>query len=305
MKVAFIGLGNMGRPIARNLLHAAVDLTVWNRSAARADELVAAGARRAETVADAARADVVFTMVADDAALEQIVWEGRLVELLPRGAIHVSMSTTSVALAEKLTAAHAARGAGFVSAPVFGRPEVAAAGKLFVVAAGAGAALDRCQPLFDAIGQRTFRIGEEPRLANVVKLSGNFLIASIIESLGEAFALVRKSGVDPHEYLELLTGTLFSAPIFRTYGSLIADRRYQPAGFKMPLGLKDVTLALDAARAATVPMPIASVIRDHMIAALAQGYGELDWAALGELAAVNAGISAESPQRTPRTQRTE
>jgi len=292
MKVSFIGLGNMGHAMARNLLDTGVDLTVWNRSASRAEDLVAAGAKSAATVADAARADIVVTMVADDAALESIVWDGRLLHALPPGSIHVSMSTTSVALAEKLTAAHDARGATVVSAPVFGRPDAAAARKLFIVAAGPDPALDRCQRLFDAMGQRTFRIGPEPRLANLVKLSGNFLIASVIESLGEAFALVRKSGVDPNQYLELLTGTLFSAPIFRTYGSLIAERRYQPAGFKMPLGLKDITLALEAARAATVPMPLASLIRDHMIAALAQGFSDADWSALGELAARNAGIQA-------------
>jgi 3-hydroxyisobutyrate dehydrogenase-like beta-hydroxyacid dehydrogenase len=278
--------------MAGHLLTPPINLAVWNRSGAAADDLVAAGATRAASVADAAHAEIAVTMVADDAAVEEIAWKGRLLELLPRGAIHLSMSTISVALAEKLTAAHAARGSVLVSAPVFGRPEAAAAAKLFIVAAGPPAALDRCEPLFAAMGQRTFRIGEEPRLANVVKLSGNFLIASIIESLAEAFALVRKSGVDPHQYLEVLTGTLFAAPIFRTYGSLIAERRYQPAGFKMPLGLKDVTLALDAARAATVPMPVASVIRDHMIAALARGYGDFDWSALGELAALNAGLSS-------------
>jgi 3-hydroxyisobutyrate dehydrogenase-like beta-hydroxyacid dehydrogenase len=215
-----------------------------------------------------------------------------MLEALPRGAIHLSMSTISVALAERLTAAHAARGSIFVAAPVFGRPDAAAARKLFVVAAGPAAALDRCAPIFDVLGQRTFRIGAEPPAANLVKLSGNFLLASIIESLAEAFALVRKSGVDPQQYLEVLTGSIFTAPIFRTYGSLIAERRYRPAGFKMPLGLKDVTLALDAARAATVPLPLASLVRDHMIAALAQGFGDEDWSALGELAARNAGIQA-------------
>jgi 3-hydroxyisobutyrate dehydrogenase-like beta-hydroxyacid dehydrogenase len=276
--------------MAANLLAAEFDLTVWNRSPERADALVAAGARRATTPADASRADIVITMVADDAALEAIAWEGRVLELLPRGAIHVSMSTISVALAEKLTVAHAERGTTFVSAPVFGRPEAAADRKLFVVAAGPAAALDRCQPVFDAVGQRTFRFGERPPAANVVKLSGNFLIASVIESLGEAFALTRKSGIDPHAYLELLTSTLFSAPVYRTYGTLIADERYRPAGFRMPLGLKDVSLTLQAAGAANVPMPFASVIRDHLIAGLAQGHEDADWSALAELAAVNAGL---------------
>jgi len=237
MKLAFLGLGNMGQPMARNLAAAKFDLIVWNRSPARADDVVKAGATAAPSVAEAARVDVALTMVADDAALEAIVFDGRLLETLPGGAIHVSMSTISVALAEKLAAAHAARGSAFVSAPVFGRPDAAAAGKLFIVAAGPSAALETCQPIFDALGQRTFRVGAEARLANLVKLSGNFLLASIIESLAEAFALVRKAGVDPHEYLELLTGTLFTAPLFRTYGTLMADRRYQPAGFPSPRDL--------------------------------------------------------------------
>ncbi len=291
LHIGFIGLGNMGRGIAANLIRSGFKLTVWNRTSSRADDLVAAGAARAASVADASRADVVVTMVADDAALEQVAFEGRLVELLPRGAIHVSMSTISVALAERLTAAHAARDTAFVSAPVFGRPEAAAAAKLFIVAAGPGAALDGCQPIFDAIGQRTFRFGDRPQAANVVKLSGNFLIASVIESLGEAFALARKAGVDPNALLELLTSTLFDAPIYRVYGDMIANRRYRPAGFRLPLGLKDVGLALDAARAASVPMPVASLVRDHMIAGVAQGYEDADWSAVADVVARSAGLS--------------
>jgi len=290
MTVAFIGLGNMGKPMAANLLKAGIDLTVWNRSAAAADDLTAAGARRAAHVVDTAPADVVITMVADDGALENIMWDGRLLDVLPRGAIHVSMSTISVALAEKLTAAHASRGSTFAAAPVFGRPEAAAAARLFVVAAGPAAALDRCQPLFDIMGQRTFRFGERPSAASLVKLSGNFLIACVIESLGEAIALTRKGGIDPHQYVDFLTSTLFAAPIYKTYGGLIADERYRPAGFRMSLGLKDVTLALDAARAETVPLPVASLIRDHMLSALAQGYDDADWTALADLAARNAGL---------------
>jgi 3-hydroxyisobutyrate dehydrogenase-like beta-hydroxyacid dehydrogenase len=290
MTVAFIGLGNMGKPMAANLLKAGIDLIVWNRSAAAADDLTAAGARHAAHVVDTARADIVITMVADDGALESIMWDGRLLDVLPRGAIHVSMSTISVALAEKLTAEHASRGSTFAAAPVFGRPEAAAAARLFVVAAGPAAALDRCQPLFDIMGQRTFRFGERPSAASLVKVSGNFLIACVIESLGEAIALTRKGGIDPHQYVDFLTSTLFAAPIYKTYGGLIADERYRPAGFRMSLGLKDVTLALDAARAETAPLPVASLVRDHMLSALAQGYDDADWTALADLAARNAGL---------------
>jgi len=290
MNVSFIGLGNMGTAMAASLLDGGVTLTVWNRSAAAADNLSAAGARRAASVADAARADVVITMVADDAALESIVWQAGLLDALAPGAIHVSMSTISVALTEKLTGAHSAHGSTFVAAPVFGRPEAAAAGKLFIVAGGPAAAVDRCQQLFDLMGQRTFRFGERPSAAVLVKLSGNFLIASVIESLGEAIALTRKGGIDPHQYVDFLTSTLFAAPVYKTYGGLIADERYRPAGFRMPLGLKDVTLALDAARAETAPLPVASLVRDHMLSALAQGYDDADWTALADLAARNAGL---------------
>ena len=173
---------------------------------------------------------------------------------------------------------------------MFGRPEAAAAAKLFIVAAGAEPEISRCQPMFDAIGQRTFVIGDKPSAANLVKLSGNFLIASMIESLGEAFALVRKGGVDPHAYLEIVTGTLFSAPVYKTYGALIANEQYEPAGFKMSLGLKDIRLALAAADALAAPMPVASLVHDHFLAGVAQGEGDSDWAGLARLSAKNAGL---------------
>jgi 3-hydroxyisobutyrate dehydrogenase-like beta-hydroxyacid dehydrogenase len=200
------------------------------------------------------------------------------------------MSTISVALSDRLAEAHRNEGQAFVAAPVFGRPEAAAAAKLFVVAAGAEAELTRCQPLFDAIGQRTFIVGDKPSAANLVKLSGNFLLAAMIECLGEAFALVRKGGVDPHAYLEILTTTLFSAPAYKTYGTIIADQKYEPAGFKMSLGLKDIRLALAAADALATPMPVASLVHDHFLSGVAQGAGDSDWSALARLAAVNAGL---------------
>jgi 3-hydroxyisobutyrate dehydrogenase-like beta-hydroxyacid dehydrogenase len=290
MRISFIGLGNMGRPIAASLLKAGFDLTVWNRSPHRADDLVAAGAARAASPAEASRADVVITMLADDAAVAQVAFEGRLVERLPRDAVHVSMSTISVRLSQRLAAAHQEHGGTYVSAPVFGRPEAAAAAKLFVVCAGPEPAIERMQPIFDVIGQRTFRFGERPEQANVVKLSGNFLIASVIESLGEAFALTRKSGIDPHAYIDMLTATLFAAPVYRTYGGLIADERYHPAGFRLPLGLKDVSLVLEAARDQNVPLPIASLVRDRMIEGLAQGFEDADWSVLGAVAARAAGL---------------
>jgi 3-hydroxyisobutyrate dehydrogenase-like beta-hydroxyacid dehydrogenase len=290
MHISFIGLGNMGHPIAANLLKARFDLTVWNRSPQRADDLVAAGAIRAATPLEASRADVVITMLADDAAVEQVAFEQRLAERLPQGAIHMSMSTISVRLAQRLAAAHTEHGSLFLSAPVFGRPEAAAAAKLFIVTAGPAAALERCRPILAAVGQRTFAFGDRAESANLVKLSGNFLIASVIESLGEAIALTRKGGIDPHSYIEMLTTTLFAAPIYKTYGSLIADERYRPAGFRLPLGLKDVTLALDAARDEAVPMPTATLVRDRMLEGLALGYDDADWSVLGLVAARAAGL---------------
>jgi 3-hydroxyisobutyrate dehydrogenase-like beta-hydroxyacid dehydrogenase len=291
MNVGFIGLGNMGHPIAENLLKAGHTLVVYNRTRARAESLASLGARVAPAPAEACRGDVVFTMLADDAAVESIVLaDGGVLSALPAGAVHVSLSTISVALSARLAQAHARAGSVYVAAPVFGRPEAAAAAKLFVVAAGPAAALARCQPLFDAIGQRTFVIGDQPHTANVVKVAGNFLLAALVESLGEAFALVRKSGIDPAQFLDLITSSVFTAPAYKIYGSIITREAYRPAGFLLPLGLKDVRLALAAAESVQVPMPLASLVRDHMITALARGYQDSDWSVVAKISAENAGL---------------
>lgn len=294
MKVGFIGLGNMGAGMAASLLKAGHELTVYNRTAEKAKSLVEQGARLAKNLADACAGDVVFTMLADDTAVEQVVFaeKGILASLRP-GAIHVSSSTISVALAERLAAAHENKGHGFISAPVFGRPEAAAAAKLFVVTAGQSDSVERCMPLFEAIGQRTFRFAEKPASANLVKISGNFLIASVIESLSEAMALVGKAGLDQHEYLDFLTSTLFSAPVYKTYGGLIAERKYLPVGFAAPLGLKDVRLALAAGEQFRVPLPLASLIRDRFLTLLAQGGEALDWVAISKVAAEEAGLARD------------
>ncbi len=288
MKVGFIGLGQMGRGMAANLIAAGHEVSLYNRSADKAKGLEAPLAP--SPAAAAARAEAAFTMLADDAAVEAMTFGPQgLLASLPRGAVHISASTISVALAERLTAAHEDAGQHFVSAPVFGRPDAAAAAKLFIVAAGAAPALEICAPLFAAIGQRTFPMGDDPARANLVKLSGNFLIASVIESLGEAMALVAKGGVDPHAYLEMLTSTLFSAPVYKTYGGLLADKRFTPAGFAAPLGQKDVRLVLAAGETLQVPMPLASLLRDRFLALLAQGGAEMDWSAIGSLAARDSG----------------
>jgi 3-hydroxyisobutyrate dehydrogenase-like beta-hydroxyacid dehydrogenase len=291
MDVGFIGLGNMGAAMAGNLLEAGHRVTVYNRTRSKAEVLAREGAQVADKVADACRGDVLITMLADDAAVEGVVFgDGGALSALGRNKTHISMSTISVALSDRLAEAHGKAGQGYVAAPVFGRPEAADAAKLFIIAAGAEAPLARCQPLFDAMGQETFVISAKPSDANLVKLSGNFLIASMLESLGEAFALVRKAGIDPRLYLNILTGTLFSAPVYRTYGSIIAEDKKPTDGFKMSLGLKDIRLALAAADATTVPMPVASLIRDHFIEGVAQGDGDADWSGLARLAARRAGL---------------
>ena len=276
--------------MAVNLLKAGYEVTVYNRTAAKVQALVEQGAHGAAQVADACRGDAVITMLADDGALESVVFgDQAVIGSLRKGAIHISMSTISVALSERLAAAHAHVSQCYVAAPVFGRPEAAAAAKLFIVAAGAPDAVDACLPLFEALGQKTFSVGSKPQAANLVKLSGNFLIASVIEALGEAMALVGKAGVDRRQYLELLTSTLFTAPVYKTYGGLIAEQKFEPAGFAALLGHKDIRLTLAAAEILRVPMPLASLLRDRFLTLLAQGGESLDWSAIGQLAAKDAG----------------
>ena len=229
MNVGFIGLGHMGAGMAANLLKAGHRVTVFNRTPAKAEALIAHGATLATSIAEATRGDAVVTMLANDEAVEDVVL-GRdgVIANLPSGGLHVSSSTISVALSERLTEAHTRKRQKFVAAPVFGRPDVAAAGRLFIVAGGDAAAVEAAAPLLDAIGQKTFVISDMPKAANLVKLSGNFLGASVIEALGEAMALVGKAGIDERQYLEFLTSTLFDAPIYKTYGSLIARSRRRP-----------------------------------------------------------------------------
>jgi 3-hydroxyisobutyrate dehydrogenase-like beta-hydroxyacid dehydrogenase len=296
MKVGFIGLGNMGSAMARNLVsRAGHDLTVYNRTRSRAEAFASLGASIAETpAAAAAGAEALITMLADDATVEAVIFSpGNAIGALPAGAVHISMSTISVELSRRLAASHREKQQHYLAAPVFGRPDAAAAAKLFVVAAGSAEQIERCRPLFDAIGQKTFWVGEEAQAANVVKLAGNFLITTVIESLAEAFAFGRKFGIDPHAFLDILTNSLFTAPVYRNYGSMIASDTFEPAGFKMPLGLKDNRLLLAAAKEAAVPMPMASLVHDRFVAALAQGLGEADWAAIARISYQNAGLRKE------------
>lgn len=292
MDVGLIGLGRMGTGVAKSLLRAGHRVAVYNRTRERADALRKDGAAVASSVAEACRGDAVLTMLADDAAVEAVVFaENGVLKSLPRGRVHISLSTISVALSDRLAAEHSRVGQEFIAAPVFGRPEAAEAAKLAVVAAGPKLAVERCKPLWEAIGQKLLVIGEEQSKANVVKLTGNFLIATVMESLAEAFAFARKSGVDATALLDFLTGTLFNAPIYKTYGALIVEGKHDEVGFALPLGLKDIRLVTQAADARAVPMPIASVLHDRFVTALARGYEQMDWSVIGQVAAEDAGLT--------------
>jgi 3-hydroxyisobutyrate dehydrogenase-like beta-hydroxyacid dehydrogenase len=279
--------------MARNLLSAGHTLVVYNRTTSRADELGRQGATVARSPRDAVQgAEAVITMLADDSAVEQVMFgdDGALAGL-DAGAVHVSMSTISHLLSRRLATEHETREQYYVAAPVFGRPEAAETAKLWILAAGAPEAIERCRPLFEAMGQGLEIVGDNPPLANVLKLAGNFLLASAIEAMGEAFALVQKHGIEPERFLEIVNGRLIRSPIYQNYGTLIASRRWEPAGFKLRHGLKDVRLALSAAEEVTVPMPLGSVIRDQYLSAMARGWADTDWAALARVIAANAGLS--------------
>jgi 3-hydroxyisobutyrate dehydrogenase-like beta-hydroxyacid dehydrogenase len=298
MKIGFIGLGQMGAGIAANLLKAGHEVAVYNRTFSKTEALARLGARAQRSVAAVCAADVVITMLADDAALEDIVFgKGGVLASLMQGAAHISSSTISVALSKRLAAAHAVAGQHYLAAPVFGRPDAAASGKLIVVVGGQPKLVETYMPLFKSMGQKTFVMSNNPEDANLVKLSGNFLIAVVIESLGEALALIGKGGLDQHQYLDLLTSTLFDAPVYKTYGRLIVERRFEPAGFAAPLGQKDIRLTLAAAETLNVPLPMANLLRDRFLTLLAQGGAALDWSAIGRLAARDSGLEEKSPAK--------
>ncbi|HTN41786.1 MAG TPA: NAD(P)-dependent oxidoreductase [Asticcacaulis sp.] len=288
MKIGFIGLGSMGAAIAPNLVTAGHAVSVWNRSSEKADPLVAKGAIRSATPAEASRGDAVFTMLSDDAAVEGV--SEAILASLPESGVHISLSTISVALADRLTEAHAARGQHFVSAPVFGRPPVAAEGKLFIAAAGSQEGIAKAMPLLEIIGQKVQVFGEKPSAANLVKLAGNFLIVNVTEALGEAMALVAKGGVEKADLLEFLTSTLFGAPIYKNYGALIVSEKFEPAGFAAVLAAKDMRLAGEAADALSVSMPLNDLLRARLGRLVDGGEGHLDLTALSLLASRDAGL---------------
>lgn len=290
--VAFIGLGAMGTPMARNLLSGGFAVTVFNRSRDRADALRGEGASVADTPARAvASGGVVVTMLANDAALEAVVFgQDGFVERLGEGGLHVSMSTVSPETSRRLAREHAARGSLFLAAPVFGRPEAAAAKKLWICPSGPAEAKERARPILEALGQGIYDFGEDPGAANVVKLAGNFLILSAIEALSEALALAEKNGVDRNALAGFLGQTIFACPIYQNYGRIVATRAYEPAGFKLELGMKDMRLVRGVAEDAAVPMPLADLIHARLLSAVAKGRGHMDWTAIelssGEDAAI-------------------
>ncbi|MGY4495199.1 NAD(P)-dependent oxidoreductase [Pseudomonas sp. TE3610] len=290
MQIAFLGLGTMGLPMAANLLKAGYPVRAWNRSPQPVATLAALGAVPAETAREAVEgADVVISMLADDNATQAALIDSGALQALKSGAIHINMATISVALANRLLDQHQQQGVAYLAAPVLGRVNVAEAGQLQILAAGDATALASVQPLFDVLGQKTWHFGERPEQANAVKLSVNFMIASAIGTLGEAVALAHGYGVDKGSMLDLVTSTLFAAPVYKGYGQAMAEERFEPAGFKLALGLKDVRLAMDAAEKVNVPLPLASTLRDTHIEALAHGEGHLDWAALSRTSARRAG----------------
>jgi 3-hydroxyisobutyrate dehydrogenase-like beta-hydroxyacid dehydrogenase len=290
--IGVIGLGGMGSGIANRLLDQGYKVAVYNRTASAADNLVARGAQRAATPAEAAAPDgIVITMVANDAALETVTsGPGGLLDRLGPEGVHVSMSTVSTGLVRTLAERHATRGSQLVAAPVFGRPDAAAAGKLWILQSGAAAAKARVRPVLEAISQGIVDLGEAPDAAPTGKIAGNFLIASAMEAMSEAFALLEKSGVDARVWHGMMTKTLFAGTIHSNYGRFILDRAFSPPGFKLALGAKDVGLALASGQEKQVPMPFASVLRDRFLAAMAQGRSDLDWTAIAIGAAADAGL---------------
>ncbi len=287
MDIGFIGLGRMGRHMAANLVKAGHRVRVWNRSPDAAKGI--GGAEPVATAAEAFRGEAAITMLADDAALRAVIVEGGLLDAPERPGMHIGMSTISVGLAQDLAAIHGRAGVPYVSAPVFGPPKAAEAGALNVVAAGDAAAIAKAQPLFEAMGSKTWEFGPEPHRANAVKLAGNFMLLAAIEAMGEAKALVEGHGVDGNAALELYTSTLFACPVYKNYGGTIMSGRYEPPGFTVRLGAKDMRLALAAGESAGVPMPLGSVVRDSFIESISHGDGDKDIAAASLVAARRSG----------------
>jgi 3-hydroxyisobutyrate dehydrogenase-like beta-hydroxyacid dehydrogenase len=301
-EIGFVGLGHMGAAMAANLATAGYRVKAYVRRAGQMDRLAQLGLEPTTNIADLFDGSIVISMLPDDDAVDAVVFgrEDRgnkaLAAGLAPGAIHLSMSTISTGAASRLAAEHARCGQGYVAAPVFGNPDAARARELFIIAAGAAPDVARCRPIFDSLGQRTFVVDTEPAHANLIKLLGNMMTATTLEMLGEAVALIRKRGLDPRSFIDILTGTMFGGRVHRIYGDKIVAQRYAP-GFVIPLALKDVRLALAEAENAGAAMPSVAVVRDRMLTAIARGHADIDWTALGLIAAEEAGLPAPTDER--------
>lgn len=291
MKIGFMGLGLMGRGMAGRLLEGGHELIVHNRTASAVEALSARGARIAGTPLELLDADIVISMLADDGAVESMCIGSGFAAAMKAGSLHVNMATVSLRMAKRLTQLHRAAGSEYVAAPVFGRPAAAEKGQLDIIAGGTAAALKRCEPLFALMGKHVFIAGEDPATANVVKIARNYMLAAAVESMSEAFALVRKSGVDAKAFYELVTTTSFSGTSYRNYGKLMVERTFDNASFTLKLGLKDIELALAAGGDTQVPLPMAGVIREQHIGALNRGLGDKDWASMADYIAERAGLA--------------
>jgi 3-hydroxyisobutyrate dehydrogenase-like beta-hydroxyacid dehydrogenase len=289
MEIGFIGIGRMGSAMAKNLIVAGHRVRAWDTSVQALHALAADGATIATGAGDAFRGDAVISMLPNDDAMRAVFVDSGVLE--SGGAkVHVNMATASLEVARELAAHHGARGIAYVTATVWGRPDVAAAGKLSIVVAGDPAAIAKVQPLFDVIGQKTYNVGAEPSCANVAKIAGNLMVACAIEGIAEAAALVRGHGMSAPEVLDAIITSLFNVPVYRGYGDMIGKRQYEPAGFDLVLGLKDVRLALAAGEEVSAPLPFASVLRDTFLDAIANGDAEKDWSAIARVAARRAGL---------------
>jgi 3-hydroxyisobutyrate dehydrogenase-like beta-hydroxyacid dehydrogenase len=290
MKIGIIGIGNMGRAIAINLLKAKHEVKVWNRSISKIDELISFGAIRVDNPQDAFSGDVLISFLSDDAALNEVFINQKLLEGASKNTIHVNMSTISVAFAQELSRLHQVNGIPYIAAPVFGRTEIAKAGNLNIIAGGDEKLIDKLTPIFEVIGQKTWFVGNDPAKANVVKIAGNYMIAVCIQSMAEISAMAFAYGIQTNDVLNIVNNSIFNIPVYKTYGSLISNKCYEPAAFRLALGLKDVNLALQAGGGANVPMPFAGVLRDQHLSAIAHGDADKDWAAFAEVVFRQAGL---------------
>jgi 3-hydroxyisobutyrate dehydrogenase-like beta-hydroxyacid dehydrogenase len=290
MKIGFIGLGKMGAAIAENILKAGHEVTVWNRSPEPVAELVKKGARAAASPEDTMQGDALFSMLASDAVMRAVGLDDKLLHDAKKGLIHANMATISTQFAREMTASYEKHGLHYVSSPVFGRPDAAEAAKLIVVVGGADAQIKKLSPIFDAIGVRTVIAGDAPEKANLFKIAGNFMIVAALETMGEAFALLKKGGVDARQFHDVMSNSLFASRVYQGYGGLILSGQFEPAGFEMKLGLKDSDLARSAAKELGMTMPLADLASGNFRHGIDNGMGEKDWAAIADIIATKAGL---------------